>query len=102
MLKELNNAFITLIPKHMGPNSFNEFRPIRITNVIYEVISKILANRIKPHLEKFISPNQTAVLEGRWINENRFLTQEIVQMIKKSRSKRGSLGIKRVMLRFCN
>lgn len=38
MLKELNNAFITLIPKHMGASSFNEFRPISLTNIIYKVI----------------------------------------------------------------
>lgn len=94
LLKELNNTFITLIPKNMGANSFNDFRPISLSNVIYKVISKILANRLKPRLEKIVSPNQTAFMEGRWINENGLLAQEIIQVMRNSRARRGWVGIK--------
>lgn len=55
-----------------------EFWSISLTNVYCEVIAKILANRIKPLLNKIISPNQTAFIEGRWINEDCILVQEII------------------------
>lgn len=94
LLKELNNSFITIIPKQQGACSFNEFRPISLSNVSYKVISKIIANRIKPFLERLVSPNQTAFIEGRWINENGILAQEIIHTMKKTRARRGWVGMK--------
>lgn len=73
LLKEWITTFITLIPKKKNPNCFNDFRPISLTNTCYKVISKLLANRIKIHFHKLISPNQIAFIEGRWINENGIL-----------------------------
>lgn len=94
ILKELNSTFITLIPKKQGANTFNDFRPISLSNVTYKVISKILANRLKPLLERIVSPNQTSFMEGRWINENGRLAQEIVHVMKKTRARRGWVGAK--------
>jgi hypothetical protein len=57
LLKERNHTFIGLIPKRLGPFSINHFRPISVCNIIYKIISKILANRFKVLLHPFISPN---------------------------------------------
>ncbi|PKI31207.1 hypothetical protein CRG98_048402, partial [Punica granatum] len=94
ILKEWNNTFICLIPKRQGAATFKDFRPISLCNVNYKVISKIIANRLKPLLHKIISPNQTAFIEGRWINENGLLAQEILHTMRNTKARRGWIGMK--------
>ena len=54
LLKSINYTFITLIPKVKNPERVFEFRPISLCNVIYKIISKVLANRFKPILNDII------------------------------------------------
>ena len=53
------------------------YRPISLCNIIYKIISKTLANRLKPHLPDYIDPSQQAFIEGRRISNNIILAQEI-------------------------
>jgi hypothetical protein len=46
----LNSTFLALIPKENNSASFNDYHPISLCNLIYKVISKVLANQIKPIL----------------------------------------------------
>ena len=50
VLKAFNASFITLIPKEAGVGTPEKFRPIALCNVIYKIISKVIANRVKPLL----------------------------------------------------
>ena len=43
MLKQINNSFIALITKEPNPSTLNQFQPISLCNVLYKIISKILA-----------------------------------------------------------
>jgi hypothetical protein len=70
MLKEINNTLIVLILKIPNPTSVNHFRPISLCNVVYKVISRILETKLRPLLDKIISPCQSALIPGRWIGEN--------------------------------
>jgi hypothetical protein len=56
----LNETNICLIPKCDSPISMKDFRPISLYNVLYKVVSKFLANRLKLVLGKFISEEQSA------------------------------------------
>lgn len=47
--------------------------------LIYKCITKIIANRLKPCLPTFISPNQSAFVHGRKISDNILLAQEILK-----------------------
>lgn len=75
-------------------NQFDDFRPISLANTSYKVMQKVIANRMKPFLDKIISPNQTAFLKGKWIDENVVLAQEVLHTMNKTKSNKGWLGIK--------
>jgi hypothetical protein len=55
ILKAINHTYITLIPKVQNPEEVMEFCPISLCNVIYKLISKILANRLKILLPTIVS-----------------------------------------------
>jgi len=53
----LNMTNIALIPKGDSQVSMKDWHPIALCNVVYKVVAKVLANRLKGVLDKFISDN---------------------------------------------
>ena len=54
----LNSTILALIPKKDAATEMKDYRPISCCNVLYKVISKIIANRIKATLPQCIAHNQ--------------------------------------------
>lgn len=81
----LNSTYLTLIPKTSHPDSYNDFRPIALCNLVYKVIAKIIADRIKPFLSKYISMEQYGFLQGRQIHDAVGVAQEILHSVKLKR-----------------
>uniref|UniRef100_A0A2N9FAQ7 Reverse transcriptase domain-containing protein n=1 Tax=Fagus sylvatica TaxID=28930 RepID=A0A2N9FAQ7_FAGSY len=94
LLKQINHTFIALIPKVEGAASVNQFKPISLCNVIYKLISKISASRLKVMLPKFISPWQGAVVPGRLIQDNSIIVYEVINAMKNSKGKQGYMALK--------
>jgi hypothetical protein len=84
-----NSTFLALIPKDSNPSSFSRFRPISLCNVSYKLITKVIANRIKPLLHKLISPNQSGFVQKRQMIDNIILVQEAIH----SSRERGDQGM---------
>ena len=55
-----------------------DFRPIACCNLLYKVISKVLANRLRFLFHDAIEPNQSAFITGRLLLENVLLASELV------------------------
>jgi hypothetical protein len=83
----LNATFLTLIPKTNCPRSFDDFRPISLCNLCYKIITKIIANRLKPFLSRYISCEQLGFLKGRHIQEAIGTAHETIHNIKKKNLK---------------
>jgi hypothetical protein len=87
LLEELNHTDIALIPKQSGYQTVHHFRPIILCNIVYKIITKILANRFKTMLPKIISPLQSAFVPSRKIQGNTILAHELLQSFNNKKGK---------------
>uniref|UniRef100_A0A803P6B0 Reverse transcriptase domain-containing protein n=1 Tax=Cannabis sativa TaxID=3483 RepID=A0A803P6B0_CANSA len=91
----LNATNVVLIPKKKNPRSMGDLRPISLCNVLYKVISKVLANRLKVVLPYVISDTQSAFLQGRLISDNIMIAYEVMHYLKrKTRGRDGHMALK--------
>ncbi|KAH0655238.1 hypothetical protein KY285_030120 [Solanum tuberosum] len=63
LLKEIKLTAITLVPKQATPTQVADYRPIDCCPTIYQIITKILTNRIKPVIGSIVSPSQSAFID---------------------------------------
>jgi hypothetical protein len=78
----LNSMFLALIPKSNKPQTFGDYRPISLCNLVYKLISKVIANRIKPILSRNLSTEQFGFMEGRLIHDAIGIAHECIHSIK--------------------
>jgi hypothetical protein len=84
-----NHSFLALVPKMSVSHTAHQFRPISLCNIIYKIISKILANKLKSFLPKIISLLQSALVPKMNIQNNIILAQELLHTFKSKRGERG-------------
>lgn len=54
MHRNMNHTLISLIPKVKQVQKMRDLRPIALCNVIYKIISKVLASRLQPIMDSII------------------------------------------------
>ena len=61
---------------------------------MYKVVTKIIVARLRPFLDKLISPLQTAFVQGRKGIDNIIIAQEIIHSLGKKKGKTGHMALK--------
>ena len=84
-IKGINETYISLIPKIKSLETILEFRPISLCNVVYKIISKTLAIRLKSVLGHLIDKAQSAFVYDMLIIDNVILAFEAFHKIKKGK-----------------
>ena len=91
----LNHTYIALIHKVEKPKKVFDFRPISMYNVIYRIVAKTIANRLKLILHKIISHTQSAFIPNRLITDNIIIRYECLhRIIHKKGKKHGLVALK--------
>ncbi|GFS35287.1 hypothetical protein Acr_00g0038880 [Actinidia rufa] len=86
ILKQINHLAIALIPKTKDANKVEDFRPIACCNIVYKVISKIIATRLGPAISSIIDPTQAAFIQNESMVDNIFLMQELLRQYSRTRT----------------
>jgi hypothetical protein len=93
--ESINKTYIALIPKCKNPVSPKHFRPISLCNVVLKLVTKVIANRLKPILPEIIDEEQSAFVQGRLITDNALIAMECFHwMKKKTKGKKGLMALK--------
>lgn len=82
-LEKINLANIALIPKIQAPEDPSHFRPISLINSSLEIISKILANRLRAKIDFLVDVTQSAFIRGLCIIDNIITAQELIHYMQK-------------------
>lgn len=78
MPRQVARSNLVLVPKCDNAAKLTDFRPISVCNVVYKLISKILAMRVRPYIAGCVSQDQCAFVPGRDISENVILLREVI------------------------
>jgi len=81
----LNAAYITLLPKKEEAEQPQDFRPISLVHSFAKLITKMLANRLACRLQQMVSPNQSAFIKGRFIQDNFMLIQQTARFLNQQK-----------------
>lgn len=92
----LNNATnVALIPKVKSLTLVSEFRPVGVCNVIYKLVSKVLANKLKLLLPEVILVNQGVFILSRLITDNALVALELFHtMHERNKGSKGAIAMK--------
>ena len=92
-----------LIPKVKCPLKITELRPIALCNVVMKIMSKAIANRMKPLLDVVISDSHSEFIPRRLISDNVLVAYEIGHFMRRKRQgKTGWASLKMDMSKAYN
>lgn len=85
LLPFLNSNLVVLIPKFLGVDTIENYRPIALANFQFKIINKVLAwaDRLATIAPKIISENQRGFIRDKHIHDCVCVASEVVNMMDK-------------------
>ncbi|XP_061361234.1 uncharacterized protein LOC133305091 [Gastrolobium bilobum] len=71
-----------------------EFRPISLCNVSYKIVTKVITDRLRSWMPRWVTPNQYAFVKGRHSVDNILVAREIIHSMRRKKEKMGWMMIK--------
>lgn len=90
----INRTLLVLILKIQGPEVISQFCPISLCTVMYNIITKIIVNRLRPVMSSIVRLNQTSFVAGRNISDNIIIAQEAIHTMKSMKGKTYKMSLK--------
>lgn len=85
--KGINSSFITLVPKVDNPVHLKDYKPISLMAVCIKILSKVLAERIKPTILVIVGDIQSTFSGGKNIQYSILIANEVLESWKKNEKK---------------
>lgn len=81
-----NDTTLVLITKKKEPNRMSFLQPISLCNVIYKVMEKVFANRLKILLPTIVLENQYTFVVGHYITDSIIIAHEMNHLLTRQRT----------------
>lgn len=92
---DLNDTNVLLIPKKDNGDTMKDLQPIAFCNVLYKILAKVHANRLKEILPGVILENQSTFVPERNITDNVLVAFEVLHYMKRNnRANNGEIALK--------
>ena len=85
--KAVNETYIVLVAKKEKCTKTSDYRPISLTTVVYKLIAKVLAERLKATLPHTVSENQMPFVKGRQITNAILIANEATDYWRMKKAK---------------
>ncbi|KAK3193093.1 hypothetical protein Dsin_024403 [Dipteronia sinensis] len=79
VVKDINRAFIALIPKVGNLVTMTDFRPIFLVGSFYKILAKVLANRLRKVMDVITGETKMTFVSNRQISDSLVIAEEIIQ-----------------------
>ena len=83
-----------MIPKIPSPVKLTHYRPIRLCNVSYKLVTKVIVDCIKDILPSLIGPTQSSFVPKMQIRDNVIVVQEVLHSMNIRKNRKGIMTIK--------
>lgn len=85
---------LVLIPKVDVPEDIRQLRPISLCNVIFKIITKIIALHLKSYMDFLVNHTQASFVGGRSSTDNIIIAQEVLHFMERKKGNKGQMTIK--------
>jgi hypothetical protein len=66
----VNQAYLVLLKKKHDAREVKDYRPISLIHNFSKLATKVLAQRLAPHMDSLVQPNQCAFIRGQSLHDN--------------------------------
>jgi len=78
---KLNQALLTLLPKHADASKLSDYRPISLILLVAKTFAKLLCLCLATKLTNMVSPIYNAFISGRSLHDNFMLVRQSMRLL---------------------